>query len=41
MEYKEYGTKNNDIIIWLYQQNGEHILILYEYMDSNNDPAAL
>ena len=27
--------------IWLYQQNGEHILILYEYTDSNNDPAAL
>ena len=25
----------------LYQQNGEHILILYEYMDSNNDPVAL
>ena len=26
---------------WLYQQNGEHILILYKYMDSNNDPVAL
>lgn len=29
------------ITLWLYQQNGEHILILYKYMDSNNDPVAL
>ena len=31
------ATNQDGITEWLYQQNGEHILILYEYTDSNNN----